>query len=67
VARDHEDYVARAVEWAAALDWLADLRSSLRPQMAASPLCDGERFARNLLAALRTEWRQWCEAPHQGS
>jgi hypothetical protein len=28
--------------------------------MAASPLCDGPRFARNLDAAFRDMWRAWC-------
>jgi hypothetical protein len=30
--------------------------------MAASPLCDGPRFAGNLLELLRSVWRQWTTA-----
>jgi protein O-GlcNAc transferase len=32
----------------------------LREQMARSPLCDGPRFAANLMAVLRGAWRRWC-------
>jgi predicted O-linked N-acetylglucosamine transferase (SPINDLY family) len=60
VAPSREDYVARAVEWAVNLDWLAELRAGLRARVAASPLCDGPRFAANLHAALRGVWRAWC-------
>jgi predicted O-linked N-acetylglucosamine transferase (SPINDLY family) len=62
VAVSPADYVALAVSWTSALDWLADLRHGLRAQMAASPLCDGPRFAAHFLAALRGIWRAWCEA-----
>jgi predicted O-linked N-acetylglucosamine transferase (SPINDLY family) len=67
VARDHQDYVARAVQWAAALDWLSDLRQVLRARVAAAPLCDGPRFAAHLLAALRGLWRDWCASAQSSS
>ena len=60
VAHFREDYVARAVQWAADLDWLAEIRAGLRARVAASPLCDGPRFAAKLLATLRGVWREWC-------
>jgi predicted O-linked N-acetylglucosamine transferase (SPINDLY family) len=63
VARDLADYVTIAAHLASDLPRLADLRARLRPQMAISPLCDGDRFARNLLAALRAAWREWCADP----
>jgi predicted O-linked N-acetylglucosamine transferase (SPINDLY family) len=62
VAQSSQDYVARAVTWTHDLDWLAELRAGLRARVAASPLCDGPRFAANLLAALRGVWREWCES-----
>lgn len=52
------------VELAASLatDWprLAAVRAGLRAQMAASPLCDGPRFAGNLTRVLRDVWQDWC-------
>jgi predicted O-linked N-acetylglucosamine transferase (SPINDLY family) len=52
VARDLENYVELAVGWASDLNRLADLRAGLRGKMAASPLCDGRRFADNLAKIL---------------
>lgn len=54
LARDLADYVNLATAMAADPDHLAALRAETRPRMAASTLCDGRRFARNLLSALRT-------------
>ena len=31
--------------------------------MAGSPLCDGKRFADNLLAVMRGVWKAWIEQP----
>jgi predicted O-linked N-acetylglucosamine transferase (SPINDLY family) len=58
-ARDVDDYVARAAELAQDLDRLAGLRAQLRERVARSPLCDGGRVADELMAALRTAWREW--------
>jgi predicted O-linked N-acetylglucosamine transferase (SPINDLY family) len=63
VARDPRHHVEIAAALASDLPHLADLRARLRSRMAISPLCDGDRFARNLLAALRTAWREWCTNP----
>ena len=61
IARDLDEYVEIAVGLAHDLPRLAALRARLRPQMAASPLCDGPRFAANLMQLLRDVWRRWCE------
>ena len=61
IAGDFAEYVELAVGLAADVPRLAELRGRLRPQMAASPLCDGPRFADNLLQTLRGVWRRWCE------
>jgi len=39
---------------------LAALRAGLRSWMKTSPLCNAPRFGRNLGAALRHAWRDWC-------
>jgi len=55
-----EQYVRLAADLARDIDRLADLRSGLRDTMAASPLCDGPRFARNLEQRYRAMWEEWC-------
>ena len=40
--------------------FLAELRTTLRPRMQASPLMDAPRFARHIEIAYRTMWRAWC-------
>lgn len=58
VAATPDSYVATARALAGDRAGLAAFRALLRPQMAASPLCDADRFARNLAAAFRDMWRQ---------
>jgi predicted O-linked N-acetylglucosamine transferase (SPINDLY family) len=58
VAATPDSYVATARALAGDRAGLAAFRALLRPQMAASPLCDAERFARNLATAFRGMWRQ---------
>ncbi|TAM54051.1 MAG: tetratricopeptide repeat protein [Paraburkholderia sp.] len=57
IAADDDDYVAKAVAFAADAPRLAVLRSSLRTALLASPLCDAARYARHLEAALEAMWR----------
>ncbi len=64
IADSIEAYVETAVALAGAPGRLADQRHSLRPRMAASPLCDAPAFARKVEQAYRTMWRRWCSAPH---
>ena len=58
IARNLDEYVEMAVALAANLPRLAAIRAGLRERMAVSPLCDGERFAKNLMALLRDVWQQ---------
>jgi predicted O-linked N-acetylglucosamine transferase (SPINDLY family) len=60
VASDVAAYIELAVAKASDIDALAALRSGLRAQVKASPLCDATRFGRNLGAALRFAWQDWC-------
>jgi len=57
---DRPAYVNRAIAAASDLEALATLRATLRGCVAASPLTDAPRFGRNLGAALRHAWRDWC-------
>lgn len=60
VATRPQEYVDIAARLAGDLPALAALRAGLRAQVAGSPLCDGDRFARDLEAAYRVMWRDWC-------
>lgn len=66
IALDRNEYVAKSVAHAADLPALAALRSRLRPQFLASPLCDADRFARHLEEAFRGMWRVWCDNGQKG-
>jgi len=59
-ASSEQDYVRIATELASDARRRAELRRTLRPSMAASPLCDPERFTPALEAAFRAMWRRWC-------
>jgi predicted O-linked N-acetylglucosamine transferase (SPINDLY family) len=61
IASDAEDFLRRGVAHAADLHGLARLRLQLRAQISASPLLDGQRFARDFAAALEQMW-----AHHKG-
>jgi predicted O-linked N-acetylglucosamine transferase (SPINDLY family) len=60
IADDPDRYVACAVALAGNLERLQVLRGELRPRVAASPLCDAPRYARNVEKAFRTIWRRYC-------
>jgi protein O-GlcNAc transferase len=60
VSRDVAQYQEIAVAKASDIAALAALRSGLRAQVKASPLCDAPRFGRSLGDALRYAWRDWC-------
>ena len=62
IARDAEDYVARAVAIARDRERLGHLRAELRGRLLASPLMDEAGFARRLQAAYRELWRRYCES-----
>lgn len=59
IAEDEGSYVRQAIARATDIGQLADLRSRLRGQVLASPLFDGDRFARHLEDALLGMWDQY--------
>jgi predicted O-linked N-acetylglucosamine transferase (SPINDLY family) len=59
VAESEDEYVAKALGFAADLDGLSRLRASLRERVLASPVFDAGRFARNFEDAL---WGMWQRA-----
>jgi protein O-GlcNAc transferase len=63
IANSVEEYVEIAIALAGDPGRLAEMRRSLRPRLAASPLCDGPAFARKIEAAFREMWRQRCDTP----
>jgi predicted O-linked N-acetylglucosamine transferase (SPINDLY family) len=65
VARDTDDYVAKAVFHASNLERLAALHSSLRERVLASPIFDSARFAMHFEEAIRGMWRAWCAGTQQ--
>ncbi|MCC6206967.1 MAG: tetratricopeptide repeat protein, partial [Gammaproteobacteria bacterium] len=58
--RDVADYISIAAALAADLDRLEALRSGMRARLDASPLRDETGFTRQLEAAYRNMWREWC-------
>lgn len=57
IARTFDEYVDIAATLASDLPRLAALRAGLREKVAASPLCDGKRFAGHFAALMRNVWR----------
>ena len=58
-ATDAEMYVRIAAGLASDIQRLSELRAGLRDRLLASPLLDGEGFARDLLAACGLIWDRW--------
>ncbi|MEW6519910.1 MAG: tetratricopeptide repeat protein [Thermodesulfobacteriota bacterium] len=62
VANNEEEYVQRALSLASDDKRLCRLRETMRTRLAASPLCDGPGFTRELEGAYRAMWRKWCSS-----
>lgn len=60
VARSKQEYIAIAVSLAGDSARIERIRTSMRGELAASPLCDGKRMARELEEVYRHVWRRWC-------
>jgi protein O-GlcNAc transferase len=66
IALDPSEYVRLAVDLAKDAHRLNNLRSGLRQRMLHSPLMDAPRFARDVEAAYRQVWRNWCMSGPEG-
>ena len=67
IAGSTDDYLEIAAKLAGAPSLLTELRHSLRPRVAGSPLGNGSAFARKIEAAYRTMWLRWCETMRKTS
>lgn len=63
ITGDPDAYVARAVAAASDRNALAQLRATLRPRLAASPLLDAAGLARGVEQVCRMLWDAWCTTP----
>lgn len=63
IAATREDYVRLAVQFSRDKAVLNGLRESLRQRLRESPLMEEERFVRDLEAAYRWMWGNWCGGP----
>jgi predicted O-linked N-acetylglucosamine transferase (SPINDLY family) len=64
IAHSTDEYARIAIDLARDLDRLQSLRQSMRARMIASPLMDANQFARDIEAAYRQMWQNWCAAMH---
>lgn len=62
IATTPDEYVSKATALAGKPDALAKIRSTMRTRMAASTLCDGKLFTKNLEATYRKMWHKWCKS-----
>jgi predicted O-linked N-acetylglucosamine transferase (SPINDLY family) len=64
IAADEDDYVAKAVVYAADLNLVSALRAGLRQQVLGSTLFDAARFAGHFEQAMHAMWSHWQEQDH---
>jgi predicted O-linked N-acetylglucosamine transferase (SPINDLY family) len=62
IADSPSQYVQIATSLAKDASRLAAIRSTLRDRMLKSPLCDAQTFTRDIEAAFRQMWHDWCAA-----
>ena len=60
VAQDAKGYVDKAIEFAADIPGLAEIRAGMRERMRASPVMDEKGFAGDVEDAYAVMWQDWC-------
>jgi protein O-GlcNAc transferase len=66
IAESDDQFIEIAVTLASDLPRLSGLRASLRERMENSSLMNAPRFTRNIEAAYRRMWQQWCAEREHG-
>ncbi len=61
IATTPEEYVKICIQLANRLNYLQQLRHTMRQRMQASPLMDAPVFTRQLEEAYRQMWKNWCK------
>jgi predicted O-linked N-acetylglucosamine transferase (SPINDLY family) len=63
IARDTTEFCRIATDLSHDARRISEIRASMRERLYKSPLTDAKRFTRDLEAAFRKAWRQWCGNP----
>lgn len=61
VASDWQNFIDITVGLTQDLSSLEIIRSNMREILLASPVCDGQRFAKHFADAMRAVWQRYCE------
>lgn len=61
VAKDWQNFIDITVSLTEDMTSLEIIRSKMREILFASPVCDGERFAKHFADAMRAIWQRYCE------
>ena len=62
IASSVEDYIDKAVTLASDTNKLAQIRSTLRTEMEASPIMDPKGFIYELENTYQAMWKKWCSS-----
>jgi predicted O-linked N-acetylglucosamine transferase (SPINDLY family) len=60
IARDEDDYVRIALDFAEEPALLEGIRQEMRQRLARTAVFDGRQYARSVESAYRDVWRRWC-------
>mgnify|MGYP001182499764 CR=1 FL=1 len=62
IATSEKDYIVKAVNLASDTNKLAQIRSTLRTEMEASPIMDPKSFIYELENNYQAMWNKWCSS-----
>lgn len=61
MARDWQNFIDITVGLTQDLNSTEIIRGNMREILLASPVCDGQRFAKHFSQAMRAVWQRYCE------